>query len=132
MPSVHNCITITFQYISCYCLSLCKETIRRRNLISIHLMLLFIGINSTFETKKSYISIHLMLLFIEYYDSNGDINKNFNTSHVTVYRIRTVWVWKHNGISIHLMLLFIFVSAFLNVFTSGFQYISCYCLSGIS
>ena len=27
------------------------------------------------------------------------------------------------------MLLFIFVSAFLNVFTSGFQYISCYCLS---
>ena len=64
MPSVHNCITITFQYISCYCLSLCKETIRRRNLISIHLMLLFIQYHLTTSSADIHISIHLMLLFI--------------------------------------------------------------------
>ena len=79
-------------------------------LISIHLMLLFIGINSTFETKKSYISIHLMLLFI------------------------TVWMYhpcSRCSISIHLMLLFICNQNCDSRCGWLFQYISCYCLSKI-
>ena len=97
-----------FQYISCYCLS------------DSHCM----SLETQWYFNTSHVTVYHNLLSVYY-----SANHHFNTSHVTVYRIRTVWVWKHNGISIHLMLLFIFVSAFLNVFTSGFQYISCYCLS---
>ena len=96
-----------FQYISCYCLSQ-GNTVKE-------------GANKKFQYISCYclspshwewppgvwISIHLMLLFINQDHHTFLQYQDFNTSHVTVYRIRTVWVWKHNGISIHLMLLFI-------------------------
>ena len=97
---------VSFQYISCYCLSISIEASSTDITISIHLMLLFI-----FKTCSSgcvcCISIHLMLLFILKQKNKISGMKNFNTSHVTVY-------------------LPVFALQFLNV---EFQYISCYCLS---
>ena len=80
--------------------------VRLPYLISIHLMLLFI---SGLSTGRHYgiISIHLMLLFIIIPSSIAFLYQHFNTSHVTVYR--RVWIKQ---------CLFI-----------QFQYISCYCLS---
>ena len=81
-------LPLLFQYISCYCLSdniYCKQNYGRG--ISIHLMLLFILLDR-----------HALTVDID-----------FNTSHVTVYRI----AGKIYG------------------FVSAFQYISCYCLSEI-
>ena len=79
-------------------------------LISIHLMLLFISTCSLVTVPPPLISIHLMLLFIAFgfilfffdikfqyiscyclsYSSNKELVdlKDFNTSHVTVYRYR--------------------------------------------
>ena len=55
----------SFQYISCYCLSQCLHFHTKSNLISIHLMLLFIDIASHTLYGVKNISIHLMLLFIQ-------------------------------------------------------------------
>ena len=74
-----------FQYISCYCLSVLKYRIRPVEKISIHLMLLFILHTIKQEYQSQY----------------------FNTSHVTVYPLASL-----------------FIIVFLR-----FQYISCYCLS---
>ena len=74
-----------FQYISCYCLSTCP---------------------CGMETDW-YISIHLMLLFIEKLDNGEVLSKDFNTSHVTVYRNLEERTKRRRSISIHLMLLFI-------------------------
>ena len=57
----------SFQYISCYCLSLCPYSYCIRIGISIHLMLLFIWIRTGLQ---QYLP-------------------DFNTSHVTVYRYDT-------------------------------------------
>ena len=141
---------ISFQYISCYCLSLSRSsifcanpdfntshvTVYRRasrtqlygDAISIHLMLLFIGIGLTMEVMPF----------------------NFNTSHVTVYQCCSepfmesdlfqyiscyclscycIGQRKIIQISIHLMLLFIIFCNVCTKFFYRFQYISCYCLS---
>ena len=121
------------------------------NTISIHLMLLFIITWPLIQINQS-ISIHLMLLFID----NGVLEKlkviifqyiscyclsektrwgifrlsDFNTSHVTVYLLFRVSVQIIQWISIHLMLLFIKDHPFMQASLDGFQYISCYCLSG--
>ena len=88
-----------------------------------------------------------MLLFIGWSTWEASAWKNFNTSHVTVYRSRELNTPLFLLISIHLMLLFI---AFFrldqvtclnfNIVISHrnltlpflFQYISCYCLSSLS
>ena len=54
---------------------------------------------------------------------------DFNTSHVTVYRLLTISSYHFFGISIHLMLLFIFIPKISASHVFIFQYISCYCLS---
>ena len=119
--------------------------------ISIHLMLLFIlsACNATY--KCFFISIHLMLLFIvpspnfpspspkfqyiscyclSQHCSQFPVNSpNFNTSHVTVYRIGTHP--KAKGCK------FQYISCYClsrgddnkNTIREIFQYISCYCLS---
>ena len=76
---------IAFQYISCYCLSTPHMAHRVLNGISIHLMLLFI----------------LLLMMLR------SLLLHFNTSHVTVYRLRSGRDLPDEHISIHLMLLFI-------------------------
>ena len=56
--------------------------------VSIHLMLLFIGVRIGHIQDTMDVSIHLMLLFINAPDINiSTINARFNTSHVTLYRI---------------------------------------------
>ena len=56
---------VKFQYISCYCLSKCLLNMQYVFRISIHLMLLFIGIRDIDQRMRGY----------------------FNTSHVTVYPV---------------------------------------------
>ena len=101
-------VNLTFQYISCYCLS-CEHLWKKFLffLISIHLMLLFIKNIYNSCNQCSCISIHLMLLFISNVLLYQTKYTDFNTSHVTVYRAINVLLY----------------------FTTLFQYISCYCLS---
>ena len=75
----------SFQYISCYCLS-------------VHSPPRLVGI---------LISIHLMLLFIEQVLLKSSMICHFNTSHVTVYHRQENDRSSSFRISIHLMLLFI-------------------------
>ena len=77
--------TLLFQYISCYCLSLCPFYRQTDCVISIHLMLLFI--------------LGFLIAFVR--------DKYFNTSHVTVYLFLLHRLSHTISISIHLMLLFI-------------------------
>ena len=74
-----------FQYISCYCLSYTRSSPTSSNLISIHLMLLFIRTISSKSVSITPISIHLMLLFIKCQILLQQTIGYFNTSHVTVY-----------------------------------------------
>ena len=53
--------------------------------VSIHLMLLFIGKSCVKWHSGSCVSIHLMLLFIEHELEKLNVQKSFNTSHVTLY-----------------------------------------------
>ena len=119
----------SFQYISCYCLSVRWSHNSLLIAISIHLMLLFISPSVT-STRAStlfqYISCYCLSIdnkqiikdnFVfqyiscyclsEMFETIEVPNSNFNTSHVTVYRF---CLWKRSRrckISIHLMLLFI-------------------------
>ena len=79
--------------------------------------------------QNYYISIHLMLLFINKTMQELNIKYNFNTSHVTVYRLVHFQVLVQELISIHLMLLFISDIPNSSAMYVRFQYISCYCLS---
>ena len=97
---------LTFQYISCYSLSISCPICFFRTVVSIHLMLLFIRtpawpleVNQRFQYISCYslsrcrhrccyirsVSIHLMLLFIKLGYEDSDIELGFNTSHVTLY-----------------------------------------------
>ena len=114
-------------------------------------MLLFIAKRRTINIFGSIISIHLMLLFIHgNVQQNLAQQRNFNTSHVTVYHIgisspsptspfqyiSCYCLSEHmldgeerKSISIHLMLLFIIWHNRNLREVRVFQYISCYCLS---
>ena len=99
----------TFQYISCYCLSVevvsATEDLRKFQYISCYclsrpLMTSNVPL-ATFQYISCYclsffppchkifikISIHLMLLFIKAKKWFTDLNTHFNTSHVTVYPV---------------------------------------------
>ena len=79
---------VLFQYISCYCLSPLEQVLKNKHKrISIHLMLLFIDSKFIFNVRKNFISIHLMLLFILEGLLTSQNWSDFNTSHVTVYRM---------------------------------------------
>ena len=120
---------ITFQYISCYCLS--------------RYLLPDLVPHCYFNT--SHVTVYrcaaISLTFLQYH---------FNTSHVTVYRVQELCLHERSGISIHLMLLFILASRPIRIVLMDFntshvtvyqcedkirlkvltfQYISCYCLS---
>ena len=75
--------------------------------ISIHLMLLFIESGISKKTFLIQISIHLMLLFICFIRQCNKLFVHFNTSHVTVYQYLYTSTAFASIISIHLMLLFI-------------------------
>ena len=96
-----------FQYISCYCLSKTTCTESRYTFISIHLMLLFIGMASkAIHPFRTYFNTsHVTVYRIRCMCQNGVLN--FNTSHVTVYPLAEP----------------------ADASVAKFQYISCYCLS---
>ena len=103
------------------------------------------------SASRIWVSIHLMLLFIGIRSLFALVNKRFNTSHVTLYRIWSAQrrcaaevsihlmllfikdIQNRSGqatlVSIHLMLLFIGEEIPYSKFTVKFQYISCYSLS---
>ena len=97
-------IFVSFQYISCYCLSRGIRQPVSVFQISIHLMLLFIPQQHRYCLSSSTISIHLMLLFITSLLLFQGYKRNFNTSHVTVYRSWIKNRHRRSEISIHLML----------------------------
>ena len=123
----------TFQYISCYCLSLSVFNASSVNqdfntshvtvyqvwkmsslvnyLISIHLMLLFIGWTSRKSGRNGNISIHLMLLFI----------KGWRKIHCPIcgFQYISCYCLSHAVACITAQIL-------------EFQYISCYCLSQVT
>ena len=76
----------SFQYISCYSLSISGIRAESPGSVSIHLMLLFI-ILGKYSTKEK---------------------TSFNTSHVTLYLKQIRHVQHEHDVSIHLMLLFIY------------------------
>ena len=143
---------LAFQYISCYCLSFWNIFIQIKQIVFQYISCYCLSIlKAWYTTCVPGVSIHLMLLFIqngdqvEWYDPRFNTSHVtvyllrttkqelqlhcFNTSHVTVYHIRQYRLFLSCTVSIHLMLLFI-NSQFINFSCqSTFQYISCYCLS---
>ena len=100
---------ISFQNISCYCLTQLESERWEDEHISKHLMLLFNDTMYRPVYSHIYISKHLMLLFNNY---------------------AIVHFFQNNNISKHLMLLFNL--DILKTFNDPdlFQNISCYCLTG--
>ena len=80
----------SFQYISCYCLSYTNHCFR---LVHIHFNTSHVTVYllaDSFVISINHISIHLMLLFIGVKVSYPSGRENFNTSHVTVYPAQMV------------------------------------------
>ena len=96
-----------FQYISCCSLSSLTAVFSVFVVISIHLMLQFIIVQSCTTRNLYLISIHLMLQFILINMHQSRCNGNFNTSHVVVYPMQLPLLPGYHHISIHLMLQFI-------------------------
>ena len=59
------------------------------------------------EIYRLRVSIHLMLLFIELQSSSNYKELSFNTSHVVIYYLYILYFPFYSIVSIHLMLLFI-------------------------
>ena len=78
-------------------------------IISIHLMLLFIGWNVSFSVSSHKISIHLMLLFIVVFDLRSCPNVGFQYISCYCLSASVSHAFSVIIISIHLMLLFIFI-----------------------
>ena len=142
---------LPFQYISCYSLSYWLREVLLSELVSIHLMLLFINIPlavwlwpDTFQyiscyslsegesliqigaVKFQYISCYSLSII-------GKLNGYYYPmfQYISCYSLswcRPCWNGP-DGVSIHLMLLFIVVSFVVLVCEVQFQYISCYSLS---
>ena len=139
-----------FQYISCYCLSTTFTSNNGEDVGFQYISCYCLSVVRNHTAIASFISIHLMLLFINPARQQTQKRQDFNTSHVTVYRLTRKQSRKTNRfqyiscyclsrcqknmiqyslISIHLMLLFIDCIADENPSSLAFQYISCYCLS---
>ena len=99
---------MSFQYISCYCLSS------------------VIQVDRFHASSFQYISCYCLSYLRHVY---SHLSLNFNTSHVTVYRYHSTSFFFATFISIHLMLLFIEEQEKVEITYTIFQYISCYCLS---
>ena len=100
--------------------------------VSIHLMLLFIvfSLLKILHIKQfQYISCYSLSISVILPE---EMDKRFNTSHVTLYLLTlTKWIYAAK-VSIHLMLLFISVPIAYLRKVIKFQYISCYSLSTLS
>ena len=124
-------LTDPFQYISCYSLSNYIRWVRKSNSVSIHLMLLFIGMGLSKVWMAMSVSIHLMLLFINTSEtSTQSANGCFNTSHVTLYQCNCILCRKYVRQFQYISCYSLSPVAAANCWkASWFQYISCYSLS---
>ena len=97
----------TFQYISCYCLSILERyvTLSLKDFNTSHVTVYHI-LQCLYEVFLQ-ISIHLMLLFIVFWQYHLTTSSAFQ--YISCYCLSWSWViwWKEKIISIHLMLLFI-------------------------
>ena len=100
-----------FQYISCYSLSIKTMVSVGIRKVSIHLMLLFIGLlqsNSEPHSPFQYISCYSLSVTGNTY---GAKDVRFNTSHVTLYRsiIKNIWItycsFNTSHVTLYLLLL---------------------------
>ena len=100
------------------------------SIVSIHLMLLFIGFRTETVISCIWVSIHLMLLFIPLLTSCKWYILCFNTSHVTLYLCKKEktkeGVKKFQYISCYSLS---YVNKKDKSIIQMFQYISCYSLS---
>ena len=141
----------TFQYISCYSLSINAKFISSHKPVSIHLMLLFIGcpnrthsghyglFNTSHVTlyRKRAVSISAVLWFqyISCYSLSEDRDRNCKKvqafQYISCYSLShfLIFLADRSFVSIHLMLLFISIVSAIPSAASLFQYISCYSLS---
>ena len=140
-----------FQYISCYSLSYLILYFTCNCSVSIHLMLLFIQKRLSAEWMAELFQ-YISCYSLSEYGNLKKLQKScFNTSHVTLYRVKTQlradhprsfntshvtlylnvkqFIEKRKRVSIHLMLLFILLLQPVQNCQARFQYISCYSLS---
>ena len=119
----------SFQYISCYCLSYLRHVYSHLSLNFNTSHVTVYRYHSTSFFFATFISIHLMLLFILYQNYFQTKLFYFNTSHVTVYPYFTKPKYARY---------FYFNTSHVTVYPPHnpvtvpypvFQYISCYCLS---
>ena len=98
----------TFQYITCYSLSIIRTNHQSSpSFVSIHHMLLFISSPPASSQLLHGVSIHHMLLFITVFTDSSTPLQGFNTSHVTLYLNKCHRLFPLFLVSIHHMLLFI-------------------------
>ena len=125
------CPIFSFQYISCYCLSICPVFLDSSFLdfntshVTVYLYVVkgFQGDNLEFQ----YISCYCLSAPSKY----GN-DKALSFQYISCYclsRRALSGEMEDMSISIHLMLLFILVQDKLSSYPRKFQYISCYCLS---
>ena len=118
-----------FQYISCYCLSFAATSPSNLFLIFQYISCYCLSLYCPFLAIHTRISIHLMLLFIGMVHLHRA--QNYQFQYISCYCL-SVWCKELSCIfviSIHLMLLFIDEAEAAEDEDEEFQYISCYCLS---
>ena len=126
---IHYRVQIIFQYISCYCLSLNTSSVLIPFLISIHLMLLFMGF-ALYESGNTMVFQYISCYCLSQPPICILLCKS-SFQYISCYCLSThhLSIHNRNRISIHLMLLFINCYIVNCLLCSIFQYISCYCLS---
>ena len=122
-----------FQYISCYSLSIKTMVSVGIRKVSIHLMLLFIGLlqsNSEPHSPFQYISCYSLSVTGNTY---GAKDVRFNTSHVTLYR-KTIQYPQYPFCRFQYISCYSlsFAAGFFGSISNSFQYISCYSLSSFT
>ena len=119
-----------FQYISCYCLSEWKATSVPDEILFQYISCYCLSpcVRSPPASFLNFNTSHVTVYRLGRYSWKPK-KWYFNTSHVTVYRKLTVYFLHHNHfntshVTVYRVLIFIYTG-----FRLKFQYISCYCLS---
>ena len=100
-------VSTIFQYISCYCLSASSD-IACTFVFHFNTSHVTVYLLAPFLSKWiNIISIHLMLLFIAFQYPSVYVMSHFNTSHVTVYRgsgkaeLECVWHFNTSHVTVY-------------------------------
>ena len=117
-----------FQYISCYSLSRLEIIFLNICKVSIHLMLLFIGIGENRLGKILSFNTSHVTLYPDGRRSSWSRTSCFNTSHVTLYRLVPAASPPASSFNTSHVTLYLGLAS-QRLEQSQFQYISCYSLS---